>query len=197
MSLALSLRNASRGPFAAVMQRRHVRSHCGPESVVVSNGPNKPHSMQLSLLVPVLFVIASTRPVATSPTVASTSGPADGVFELPGGGNFVLGTLYTADGQEPVYTLHSGLVPILSRSYLQVGGMNGTLDDGLGDGPDFQVEGYYVAAILFGAGVGYFAGEMYDSSGAEAGYMFGFFLDPQVQGSSPLGLFEGEYEFEP
>ena len=157
--------------------------------------------MQFSLLAPLLIVITSTTagPGTPASRQLAANGSASGIWELPGGtGGFTVGTLYSVDGRSSLYELQAGLLPVVVGrcNACAAGAIAGTLDDGIGTGPDFAVDGLYVAVLVYGVGVGAFEAALRPTSGASAGVMRGFFLDPNASGT-PTGAFQARYDLGP
>lgn len=122
-------------------------------------------------------------------------GPASGIWEQPeGGGAFVLGTLDALDGGPALYELRATLAPYpVMCPACVAGSISGTLDDGIGPGPDFLVLGSYVGDIAFDGGVGDFALIVKKPGGTRVGSLRGHFSDPGGQGSPRIGSFVGRY----
>ncbi len=123
-------------------------------------------------------------------------GPATGLWELPelGASGLALGTLDAFVGGPPAYAFVAELIPWDLACPACIGGeIYGVLDDGVGPGPDFLVEGIYTG-VLFG-GAGTFRAQIKRPDGTRAGRILGSFADPLGQGSP--GSFTGTYRIRP
>jgi len=157
--------------------------------------------MQFPLLLPLVLVSTGTafsEAVEMRP-VPALEGEATGAWDLPTGGasGLALGTFFDA-GENPVLNFQAGLVagPSLC-SFCLTGLAAGTLDDGIGTGPDYLVEGVYYGVVVYGIGLGGFDLELHDPTGAAVGEMYGYFVDLAGVQDELLSLFYGDYELGP
>lgn len=132
---------------------------------------------------------------ASDPTpVLCPSGVVDGVFALPAtssGAGQAVGVLFHGSTSTVAYTFTANLtdVPTPCLSCIE-GEIDGTLDDGIGPGPDFLVRGHYRGASLNGTGW-YWAQVLTPGGGTLAGRMGGTFSDPM--GIPGPGTFDGRW----
>src|SRR5262245_43173725 len=117
--------------------------------------------MQLSLVRSLLLAFTGTvlvPGVGETNSGAFQEGDARGTWDLPipGANGQVLGTLFDSEGDLWLH-FQAGLVaaPALCQA-CQTGLVAGTLDDGIGSGPDFLVDGLYVGVVAYGIGLGGF-----------------------------------------
>lgn len=122
------------------------------------------------------------------------SGAALGAFDLPvasGGGGSLSGSLVLGSGGAVAFTLTAALVDVPSPclSCLE-GQIQGVLDDGVGVGPDYVVDGTYTGSFFGGSGT--FGARVLDLTGTRVvGRIAGEFFDPP-----PLtgpGMFQGAW----
>ena len=126
----------------------------------------------------------------------SLRGPASGGWELPGtdGEGFAIGSLDTIRGGATIYAFEAVLADQgAACPACFVGLIEGTLDDGIGSGPDFVVEGTYAGLVLDGSG--WFDAEVRHPGGAPAGRLQGRFVDPE--GGLATGAFRGRWQLRP
>ena len=141
------------------------------------------------LLSTILFASASSHTL-----VPCRSGVTSGAFAVPEFNNddgFVSGDLYQGDFLIVRYhwegTLHRIKSPCLSCIE---GTIEGTLDDGIGPGPDFVVRGRYVGNFFVGNGD--FSARVFKTTGGAAlGSIHGTFSDPPNDGAP--GSFLGSW----
>jgi hypothetical protein len=141
----------------------------------------------------VLLLFAVSAAPQTSPRAALLGGPARGILELPSGvEGFMLGALYDSTGSRPLFALSARLVPspVLCPACF-LGRIEGTLDDGVGPGPDFTVRGFYTGTTFDGRGS--FDLAILRPGGARVGRIRGRLLDPPL--SPDPGIFRGTWRF--
>jgi hypothetical protein len=73
------------------------------------------------------------------------------------------------------------------------GEVSGTLDDGVGPGPDYLVDGYYYGTVVFDGGVGELDLVLRTSAGVRVGSLHGRFSDPGGLPGPVSGSFAGRY----
>jgi hypothetical protein len=124
---------------------------------------------------------------------APLTGTASGICELPPNG-FVLGSLDPFDSGESSYTLQATLLDsgLAMCPACILGKIQGTLDDGIGRGPDFLVDGFFGGDIPSGAGT--FGARVKRPNGADVGWIRGEFRDPFV--SQQAGSFVGRFRIQ-
>ena len=119
-------------------------------------------------------------------------GPMRGVWELPQtmqGKGFLAGT-FDMFGGGTLYAFDAMLIDVPSPCLTCIEGtLVGTLDDGIGSGPDYLVTGSYLGSFFSGEGV-IEATLSRPSGAAAAGRITGRFGDPS---SDELGAFGGRW----
>jgi hypothetical protein len=124
---------------------------------------------------------------------ATLRGPASGYWNLPGSEDgFVLGTLDAIEGTA-LYSIQASLVAFgVACPACVAGEVRGALDDGLGPGPDYLVEGYYSGTVVNDGGVGEFEAILRTPGGARVGSLHGRFFDPGGR-AGPAGSFRARW----
>lgn len=110
---------------------------------------------------------------------ATLRGQATGFWNLPGSADgFVLGTLDAVEGTA-LYSMQARLVASgVACPACVAGEVLGALDDGVGPGPDYLVEGYYYGTVVHDGGVGELTAVLRTPGGARVGSLQGHFSDP-------------------
>jgi hypothetical protein len=148
-----------------------------------------------------LCAFAPSGPGLTA--VASGNGKASGQWQLPFGSQpgFVDGFLYAGSpvptpSASPAYHFTGVLTakPVPSSSML-AGTIQGTLDDGVGPGPDFLVVGSYDGLLSGMTGTGHFGVQIISTSSAvPSGFVAGSFTDMLISPTPAPGTFGGRWK---
>ena len=129
---------------------------------------------------------------------ACQDGLAFGEWELPSGWGspgFMSGKLTDPTGSYGIYAIDAVLTDVPSPCLSCVEGtIYGTLDDGIGLGPDYYLVGEYSGFFFSGEGE-FFAKIVPPGSNTSVGIVEGKFADPPFPGG--IGKFEGKWEICP
>jgi hypothetical protein len=135
---------------------------------------------------------------ATATYFMCQDGIAFGDWDLPSGvgsPGFLSGKLADPTGSYGIYAFDAVLtdVPTPCLSCVE-GTISGTLDDGIGPGPDYDVVGEYSGFFFTGKGK-FFAKIVPPGSNTSVGVVEGKFEDPPFPGG--IGKFKGKWEICP
>lgn len=143
-----------------------------------------------------LAVLALSATPQTSGRGAFFQGPAAGILDRlpPGAPNgYMMGSLDDVSGPGMVYVLSASLVELgVACPACFAGLIDGTLDDGIGPGPDFLVMGSYYGTLPDGTGT--FRAAVLRPGGALAGRITGRLADPPE--TSQPGIFRGRWRLQ-
>jgi hypothetical protein len=105
------------------------------------------------------------------------------------------GDLYVSNATAPRYHFHASLIDVPSPCLSCIeGDIHGTLDDGIGPGPDYIVTGHYNGSFFGGRGLWH--AKVHDAAGALHGKLRGRFNDPPTN-VPHAGHFIAQWEVSP